>query len=114
MLSAPVTAGLAIRDLHQVIASSSAADRVARCWREAISAQRLLGSGGACCNVSNTAVFDAGFLRAAGAPVIRRVLRGFPFDQTVAFTREMLGAVPSCTNSRRASMFPDSNRRAMS
>jgi len=67
---------------------------------------KILVSGGARCNVTNTAVTDADF-RGGRRSVIRRVLRGFPVDQTIAFFREIGVHLHEEAGGK---LFPDSNR----
>jgi predicted Rossmann fold flavoprotein len=67
---------------------------------------KILVSGGARCNVTNTSVTDADFW-GGRRPVIRRVLRGFPVIDTIAFFREI--GVPLHEESG-GKLFPDSNR----
>jgi len=67
---------------------------------------KILVSGGARCNVTNAVVTDADFW-GGRRTVIRRVLRGFPVADTVAFFREIgvrLHEEPG------GKLFPDSNR----
>jgi predicted Rossmann fold flavoprotein len=67
---------------------------------------KILVSGGARCNVTNTAVTEADFW-GGRRTVIRRVLRGFPVSDTVAFFREI--GVP-LHEEPGGKLFPDSNR----
>jgi predicted Rossmann fold flavoprotein len=67
---------------------------------------KILVSGGGRCNVTNTSVTDADFW-GGRRTIIRRVLRGFPVDQTVAFFREI--GVP-LHEEPGGKLFPDSNR----
>jgi predicted Rossmann fold flavoprotein len=67
---------------------------------------KILVSGGSRCNVTNTAVTDADFWGGRRS-VIRRVLRGFPVDNTIAFFREI--GVP-LHEEADGKLFPDSNR----
>jgi hypothetical protein len=67
---------------------------------------KILVSGGARCNVTNTTVTDADFWGGRRA-VIRRVLRAFPVADTVAFFREI--GVP-LHEEPGGKLFPDSNR----
>ena len=67
---------------------------------------KILVSGGARCNVTNAVVTDADF-NGGRRTIIRRVLRGFPVADTVAFFREIgvrLHEEPG------GKLFPDSNR----
>lgn len=67
---------------------------------------KILVSGGSRCNVTNVAVSERDFW--GGKPsVIRRVLRAFPVDQTVAFFRE-IGI--SLHEEAGGKLFPDTNR----
>ena len=67
---------------------------------------KILVSGGSRCNVTNAAVSERDFW--GGKPsVIRRVLRAFPVDQTVAFFRE-IGV--SLHEEAAGKLFPDTNR----
>src|SRR5882757_8981694 len=69
---------------------------------------KILVSGGSRCNVTNSAVSEQDFW--GGPPfVIRRVLRAFPVDQTVAFFRE-IGV--NLHEEADGKLFPDSNRAA--
>ena len=67
---------------------------------------KILVSGGARCNVTNTTVTDADFW-GGRRTVIRRVLRGFPVGDTIAFFRDIgieLHEEPG------GKLFPNSNR----
>ena len=67
---------------------------------------KILVSGGGRCNVTNAAVAAADFW-AAGSPFVRRVLRSFTVEQTIAFFREIgvrLREEPG------GKLFPESNR----
>ena len=67
---------------------------------------KILVSGGSRCNVTNAIVSERDFW--GGRPaVIRRVLRGFAVDETVAFFREIGVALHEEPNGK---LFPDSNR----
>jgi predicted Rossmann fold flavoprotein len=67
---------------------------------------KILVSGGGRCNVTNTTVTDRDFW--GGPPAtIRRVLRAFPVDETIAFFRE-IGV--SLHEEADGKLFPDSNR----
>lgn len=66
---------------------------------------KILVSGGSRCNVTNTVVTEADF--SGGRPaIIRRVLRAFPVDDTVAFFREI--GVP-LHEEADGKLFPDTN-----
>jgi predicted Rossmann fold flavoprotein len=67
---------------------------------------KILVSGGSRCNVTNTVVTDADFW---GGPrsVVRRVLRGFTVDETIAFFREIGVTLHEEPDGK---LFPDSNR----
>lgn len=67
---------------------------------------KILVSGGARCNVTNTAVTDADF-SGGRRPIIRRVLRGFSVDDTIAFFREIGVRLHEEAGGK---LFPDSNR----
>jgi len=67
---------------------------------------KILVSGGARCNVTNAVVTDADFW-GGRRTVIRRVLRGFPVADTVAFFRGI--GVP-LHEEAGGKLFPDSNR----
>jgi len=67
---------------------------------------KILVSGGARCNVTNTTVTDADFW-GGRRTVIRRVLRGFAVADTVAFFRDI--GVP-LHEEPGGKLFPDSNR----
>ncbi|HMD33701.1 MAG TPA: NAD(P)/FAD-dependent oxidoreductase [Vicinamibacterales bacterium] len=67
---------------------------------------KILVSGGSRCNVTNRVVTDRDFW--GGRPaIVRRVLRGFPVDATVAFFREIGVALHEEADGK---LFPDSNR----
>ena len=67
---------------------------------------KILVSGGSRCNVTNTRVSERDFW--GGRPsVIRRVLRAFPVDETIAFFRE-IGV--SLHEEAGGKLFPDTNR----
>jgi predicted flavoprotein YhiN len=67
---------------------------------------KILVSGGSRCNVTNTSVSERDFW--GGKPsVIRKVLRAFPVDDTVAFFRE-IGV--SLHEEAGGKLFPDTNR----
>lgn len=67
---------------------------------------KILVSGGARCNVTNTTVTDADFW-GGRRTVIRRVLRGFPVRDTIAFFQEIGVPLHEETGGK---LFPDSNR----
>ena len=67
---------------------------------------KILVSGGARCNVTNTTVTDADFW-GGRRPIIRRVLRGFSVDDTVAFFHEIGVRLHEEAGGK---LFPDSNR----
>ena len=67
---------------------------------------KILVSGGGRCNVTNASVTEADFW-GGRRTVIRRVLRGFPVDKTVAFFRDI--GVP-LHEEPGGKLFPDSNR----
>src|SRR5882672_879972 len=67
---------------------------------------KILVSGGSRCNVTNATVSERDFW--GGKPsVIRRVLRAFPVDDTIAFFRE-IGV--SLHEEPGGKLFPDTNR----
>ena len=67
---------------------------------------KILVSGGSRCNVTNAVVTERDFC--GGKPsIIRRVLRAFPVDDTVAFFRQ-IGI--SLHEEAGGKLFPDSNR----
>jgi predicted Rossmann fold flavoprotein len=69
---------------------------------------KILVSGGSRCNVTNSDVSEQDFW--GGPPfVIRRVLRAFPVEQTVAFFRE-IGV--NLHEEAGGKLFPDTNRAA--
>ena len=67
---------------------------------------KILVSGGARCNVTNTSVTDADFWGGRRS-IIRRVLRAFPVPDTIAFF-EQLGV--RLHEEPGGKLFPDSNR----
>jgi predicted Rossmann fold flavoprotein len=67
---------------------------------------KILVSGGARCNVTNVIVADTDFW-GGRRTIIRRVLRGFPVEDTVAFFRD-LGV--SLHEEAGGKLFPDSNK----
>ena len=67
---------------------------------------KILVSGGSRCNVTNTTVSERDFW--GGRPsVIRRVLRAFPVNDTIAFFR---GIGVSLHEEANGKLFPDTNR----
>jgi predicted Rossmann fold flavoprotein len=87
-------------------ARSGARDRIVALDGAARPGAKILVSGGARCNVTNTAVTEADFN--SGKPnVVRRVLRAFPVDATVAFFREIGVALHEEEGGK---LFPDTNR----
>jgi len=67
---------------------------------------KILVSGGSRCNVTNTTVTEHDFW--GGKPsVIRRVLRGFPVGDTIAFFREIGVGLHEEAGGK---LFPDTNR----
>jgi predicted Rossmann fold flavoprotein len=87
-------------------ARSGARDRVVALDGAARPGAKILVSGGARCNVTNTVVTEADFN--SGKPnVVRRVLRAFPVDATVAFFREIGVALHEEEGGK---LFPDTNR----
>jgi len=69
---------------------------------------KILVSGGARCNVTNTAVTDADFWGGRRS-VIRHVLRGFP---SATPSRSSATSACACTKKPAASCFPTRTRRA--
>jgi predicted Rossmann fold flavoprotein len=67
---------------------------------------KILVSGGARCNVTNANVSDADFW-GGRRTIVRRVLRGWPVRDTVAFFRDL--GVP-LHEEAEGKLFPDSNR----
>jgi len=67
---------------------------------------KILVSGGSRCNVTNTVVTERDFW-GGRSTIVRRVLRAFPVDKTVAFFRE-LGV--SLHEEADGKLFPDTNR----
>ena len=67
---------------------------------------KILVSGGSRCNVTNTVVTDADFW---GGPrsIVRRVLRSFTIDETIAFFREIGVELHEESDGK---LFPNSNR----
>ena len=67
---------------------------------------KILVSGGSRCNVTNTTVSERDFW--GGRPsVVRRVLRAFSVDETIAFFREIGVSLHEETGGK---LFPDTNR----
>jgi len=67
---------------------------------------KILVSGGGRCNVTNTVVAETDFW-GGKRTIVRRVLRGLPVDDTVAFFREL--GVP-LHEEAGGKLFPDSNQ----
>jgi hypothetical protein len=67
---------------------------------------KILVSGGSRCNVTNTIVTERDFW-GGRSPIVRRVLRGFPVDDTIAFFRDLGVALHEEADGK---LFPDSNR----
>lgn len=67
---------------------------------------KILISGGSRCNVTNARVTDRDFW-GGRSTIIRRILRAFPVDETIAFFREI--GVP-LHEEAEGKLFPDSNR----
>ena len=67
---------------------------------------KILVSGGSRCNITNTIVTDHDFW-GGRSTIVRRVLRAFPVDETIAFFREIGVAVHEEAGGK---LFPDSNR----
>jgi predicted Rossmann fold flavoprotein len=67
---------------------------------------KILVSGGARCNVTNTIVSERDFW-GGRAPIVRRVLRAFPVADTIAFFRELGVTLHEEADGK---LFPDSNR----
>jgi predicted Rossmann fold flavoprotein len=67
---------------------------------------KILVSGGGRCNVTNSSVSERDFWGGRGT-IVRRVLRGFPVADTIAFFREL--GVP-LHEEPGGKLFPDSNR----
>ena len=67
---------------------------------------KILVSGGSRCNVTNSVVTESDFW-GGKRTIIRRVLRAFPVDRTVAFFRELAVALHEEAGGK---LFPDSNR----
>jgi hypothetical protein len=67
---------------------------------------KILVSGGSRCNVTNVVVTEADF---SGAPphLLRRVLKAYGVDETVAFFRE-IGV--GLHEEEHGKLFPDANR----
>jgi predicted Rossmann fold flavoprotein len=67
---------------------------------------KILVSGGSRCNVTNVVVSETDF-QGGRRPIVRRILRGFPVPETIAFFREI--GVP-LHEEPGGKLFPDSNR----
>ena len=67
---------------------------------------KILISGGSRCNVTNTIVTERDFW-GGRSTIVRRVLRAFPVDETIAFFRELGVEVHEEADGK---LFPDSNR----
>jgi predicted Rossmann fold flavoprotein len=67
---------------------------------------KILVSGGSRCNVTNTVVTERDFW-GGRSTIVRRVLRAFPVDETIAFFRELGVHVHEEAGGK---LFPDSNR----
>ena len=67
---------------------------------------KILVSGGTRCNVTNTVVDEKDFW-GGRSTIVRRILRGFPVSDTIAFFRE-IGI--SLHEEADGKLFPDSNR----
>jgi predicted Rossmann fold flavoprotein len=67
---------------------------------------KILVSGGSRCNITNTVVTEHDFW-GGRSTIVRRVLRGFPVDETLAFFRELGVRVHEEAGGK---LFPDSNR----
>ena len=67
---------------------------------------KILVSGGSRCNVTNTIVTERDFW-GGRSTIVRRILRQFPVDETVAFFRDL--GVP-LHEEAGGKLFPDSNR----
>ena len=67
---------------------------------------KILISGGSRCNVTNAVVRETDFWGGRRA-IIRRVLRGFPVSETVAFFRDVGVTLHEEDDGK---LFPDSNR----
>src|SRR5687768_16406216 len=67
---------------------------------------KILVSGGSRCNVTNTVVTESDFW-GGRRTIVRRVLRGLPVEDTVAFFRE-LGV--TLHEEPGGKLFPDSNK----
>jgi predicted Rossmann fold flavoprotein len=67
---------------------------------------KILVSGGARCNVTNTVVSEADFW-GGRRTFVRQILRGFPVSETIAFFREI--GVP-LHEEADGKLFPDTNR----
>jgi hypothetical protein len=67
---------------------------------------KILISGGSRCNLTNTIVTERDFW-GGRSTIVRRVLRAFPVDETIAFFRELGVHVHEEAGGK---LFPDSNR----
>jgi predicted Rossmann fold flavoprotein len=67
---------------------------------------KILVSGGSRCNVTNASVDERDFW-GGSRPIVRRVLRAFPVEDTVAFFREIGVALHEEAGGK---LFPDTNR----
>ena len=67
---------------------------------------KILVSGGSRCNLTNTVVTERDFW-GGRSTIVRRVLRAFPVDETIAFFRELGVHVHE---EPAGKLFPDSNR----
>jgi predicted flavoprotein YhiN len=67
---------------------------------------KILVSGGSRCNVTNASVGDRDFWGGRRS-IIRRVLRAFPVEETIAFFSALGVSLHEETNGK---LFPDSNR----
>ena len=67
---------------------------------------KILVSGGSRCNVTNAVVTERDFW-GGRSTIVRRVLRAFPIDQTIAFFRELGVALHEEADGK---LFPDTNR----
>src|SRR5712671_205750 len=67
---------------------------------------KILVSGGSRCNLTNTVVTERDFW-GGRSTIVRRVLRAFPVEETIAFFRELGVEVHEEAGGK---LFPDSNR----
>src|SRR5437868_3220529 len=67
---------------------------------------KILVSGGSRCNLTNTVVTERDFW-GGRSTIVRRVLRAFPVNETIAFFRELGVEVHEEAGGK---IFPDSNR----